>query len=372
MTLNTHNWSSSAHQELHKIVKDEIFPIINQVNARVQNFEIQFLKEAAKFVRDFKSLAKEADESLAKHKALELEIERLLRVVVSQDIMSDVQNNSVVDSSNLQTELEQCKYNDMQQKIKRLQAQLGDQKGKSKDTSCVQNTLTPLSQKLENENVELEFQVSEQKDTTRGTRTNTKFAKQSILGKPPSSSRPILYVVTPLPKSIVFPKSDCSRIFRINPFKAYSVDNFVPNKHVKASARTKPITVSHPHVITKNDVKSKTNGFSPKDVKSITKTRRSLPRNNPKNDKAPFKSKSSRLSNKLEKIKENHRNLQSSLNQIHMSSECNNIKLAIQNAKSGVVCAMCCQNWLDTMLVPLLYEYKPKDKEDHGDNECDT
>nr|GEY35017.1 hypothetical protein [Tanacetum cinerariifolium] len=47
----------------------------------------------------------------------------------------------------------------MQQKIERLQAQLGDLKGKSKDTSCVSNTLNPLSQKLENENVELEFQV---------------------------------------------------------------------------------------------------------------------------------------------------------------------------------------------------------------------
>nr|GEY99309.1 hypothetical protein [Tanacetum cinerariifolium] len=65
----THNWSSYAHQELHKIVKDENFPIVNQVDARVQNFEIQFLKEAAKFVGDFKSLVKEADESLAKHKA---------------------------------------------------------------------------------------------------------------------------------------------------------------------------------------------------------------------------------------------------------------------------------------------------------------
>nr|GEU69513.1 hypothetical protein [Tanacetum cinerariifolium] len=82
------------------------FPIVNQVDARVQNFEIQFLKEAAKFVGDFKSLAKEADESLAKHKALELEIERLLRVVVSQDIISVLQNNSVGETSNLQTELE--------------------------------------------------------------------------------------------------------------------------------------------------------------------------------------------------------------------------------------------------------------------------
>ncbi|GJR17138.1 hypothetical protein Tco_0965665 [Tanacetum coccineum] len=30
-----------------------------------------------------------------------------------------------------------------------------------------------------------------------------------------------------------------------------------------------------------------------------------------------------------------------------------------------------CQNWLDTLLIPLLSEYKPKDKEHHGDNECD-
>ncbi|GJV53846.1 hypothetical protein Tco_1449587, partial [Tanacetum coccineum] len=145
---------------------------VNRNDARVQNFEIQFLKEAAKFVRDFKSLAEEADESLTKHKALELEIKRLLRAVVSQDIISIVQSNSVIDTLNLQTELErtkerfenciinkeneyaklwndwykkceECKYdkilydkayNDMQQKIERLQAQLGDQKGKSKDT----------------------------------------------------------------------------------------------------------------------------------------------------------------------------------------------------------------------------------------------
>nr|GEU52482.1 hypothetical protein [Tanacetum cinerariifolium] len=167
MTLETHNWSSSAHQELHKIVNDEIFPIVNQVDARVQNFEIQFLKEAAKFVGDFKSLAKEADESLTKHKTLELEIEHILRAVVSQDIMFVVQNNSVVETSNLQTELERTKerfenyiikkeneyaklwndwykkceeykfdkisydkaYNDMQQKIEWLQAQLGDLNG---------------------------------------------------------------------------------------------------------------------------------------------------------------------------------------------------------------------------------------------------
>nr|GEW47592.1 hypothetical protein [Tanacetum cinerariifolium] len=101
MTIETHNWSSSAHQELHKIVRDKFFPIVNQVDARVQNFKIQFFKEAAKFVGDFKSLANEADASLAKHKALELEIKRLLKAVVSQDIIPIVQKESVVDTSDL-------------------------------------------------------------------------------------------------------------------------------------------------------------------------------------------------------------------------------------------------------------------------------
>ncbi|GJU61914.1 hypothetical protein Tco_1243749 [Tanacetum coccineum] len=323
---------------------------VNSVNRIVQNFDIQFLKEATEFVRDFQSLAKEANESLAKHKALELKIKRLLRAVVSQDIMSIVQS-----------------YYDMQQKIERLQAQLGDLKGKSKDTLCVSNTLDLLSQKLENEN------VSEQKDTTKGTSVNTQFRKQSILGKPPSSSSgPKLYFVTPLPKSKVIikvgesnalsklvtsnsapfsresivvnnEKVTAPRIFRINPFKALRVDNFVPNKHVKASARTKPITVSQPHVITKKDVNFITNGFSSKNIESTTRTRRPQLMNNLKSDKVPFKSKSSCLSNKLEKIKENHRSLQSSDYPDHTSYACNNIKLTIQNEKYEVICATCKQ-----------------------------
>nr|GFB62993.1 hypothetical protein [Tanacetum cinerariifolium] len=73
-------------------------------------------------------------------------------------------------------------YKDMQQKIEQLQAQLGDLKGKCKNSSCVSDTQNQLSQKLENANVELEFQlfkkVSDQKDNTRDMSKNTKFAKQ--------------------------------------------------------------------------------------------------------------------------------------------------------------------------------------------------
>nr|GEW17299.1 hypothetical protein [Tanacetum cinerariifolium] len=81
--------------------QDEIAPIANQVDARVQNFKNQFVKEATKFVQDFKSLIKEADESLDKITVLKNKNERLLREVVSQDIMSIVQSTSIVDTSNL-------------------------------------------------------------------------------------------------------------------------------------------------------------------------------------------------------------------------------------------------------------------------------
>ncbi|GJV08656.1 hypothetical protein Tco_1346312, partial [Tanacetum coccineum] len=476
MTLDTHNWSSSAHQEIHKILKEEIFPIINQVDSRLQNFEIQFLKEAAKFVRDFKSLAKEADESLAKHKTLELEIERLLRAVVSQDIMSIVQNPSVVDSSNLQTELdrtkerlenciikkeneyaklwndwykkcEECKYdkisydkayNDMQQKIERLQAQLGDQKGKSQDTPCVSNTLDPLSQKLENENVELEFQVrnyekeiahlkttyknlfdsisvtraqtktiidslqhklhdtiyenaklraqlfdkvSEQVDTTKGTSTNTKFANQSTERKPslqpvrknlvvrqPNAfqsehttssknqvpqkvdetndlSKPVTSNSVPTPPESKIVKHDnviAPGMFRINPFKPSREEKYVPIK-VKASDRTTPITVSQPHVVTKKDVNSDSNGLSSTGIDNTAKTRRPQPRSNTKNDRVPSASKSSCNKNKEVEVEEHHRNLLLSKNKKHMSSEYKHVKLDIRNDKSEVICAMCKQ-----------------------------
>ncbi|GJR83492.1 hypothetical protein Tco_0154277 [Tanacetum coccineum] len=168
-------------------------------------------------------------------------------------------------------------------------------------------------------------------------------------------------------------------------------------------------------------------------------------------------------------MEENHMSLQSSNNPDHTSSECNNIKLAIRNEKSKVICATCkqciitanhdecvlqyvngmksrkknqsanvsksankkkhkpkvkkpkkvgskerlaspkpstpssclrwsatgrmfdlkgkiiatsesvcqfdcskgCQKSFDTLLIPLLSEYKSKDKETHGDNECD-
>nr|GEX47904.1 retrotransposon protein, putative, Ty1-copia subclass [Tanacetum cinerariifolium] len=276
--------------------------------------------------------------------------------IVSQDIMIIVQNESVVDTSELQTEIDrtkerfenciikketeyaklwsdwykkcdECKYDkisydkaykDMQQTIEWLQAQLGDLKGKSKDTSCVSDTRNPLSQKLENENVELEFQVlnyarenahlkatyknlfdsisvsraqtktiiaslqnklqsniyknaklrtqlfkkvSDQKDNTLVTSENTKFTKQPSMenlpkvGKTNALSNPVTSnsVSTPQEtKGVNNDKVIAPGMFRINPSKTFREEKQVPNT-VSASARTKSITVSQPHVITKKE-----------------------------------------------------------------------------------------------------------------------
>nr|GEX07095.1 hypothetical protein [Tanacetum cinerariifolium] len=355
MTLDTHIWSSSAHQELHKIVKDEIFPIVNQVDARVQNFEIQFLKEAAKFVGDFKSLAKEADEYLAKHKALE--IEHLLKAVISQDIISVVQNNAVGETSNLQTELErtkerfencvikkenkyaklwndwykkceECKfdkisyekaYNDMQQKIERLQAQLGDLKGESKDTSCVSDTLNPLSWKLENENVELEFQVLNYAKENAHFKTTYKNLFDSI-----SVTRiQTKTIIDSLQNKLQ------DKIYENAKLKAQLFDKVSDQKD---TARGKSENTKF--------VKQSNLGKTTQGVDN-TKTRRPQHRSNTKNDRVPSASKSSRSKNKEFEVEKHHRNLMLSMNKKPMSSECNNVKLATQNVK--VVYAMCTQ-----------------------------
>ncbi|GKC88627.1 hypothetical protein Tco_1149276 [Tanacetum coccineum] len=137
-------------------------------------------------------------------------------------------------------------------------------------------------------------------------------------------------------------------MFMINPLKNSRVDNFVPNKHVKASVSTKPITVSQPHVITKKDMNFNTNGLPSIGVEITAKTRRPQPKSNPKNDSIPYVSKSSCLLKYLEKKEEHHRNLLFSKTPNHGSSEGNNIKLAIRNDKSDVIYATCKQCLITT------------------------
>ncbi|GJZ18180.1 hypothetical protein Tco_0554303 [Tanacetum coccineum] len=261
-------------------------------------------------------------------------------------------------------------YNDMQTKIEWLQAQLGDTKelefqvrNYEKENAHLKTAyknlfdsinvtraqtkmiIDSLQKQLYDtiyENAKLRAQlfdkVSKQKGTTKGSRMNTMFTKKSILGKPTSSSyKPKLYFVTPFPKSSVLPKVDktnalskpvtsistpsireskvvqtvnvsAPRIFRTNPSKTSRVDNVVPNKPVKTSVRIKPITVSQPNVIHKQQTNSDSNGFSSTRVNNTATTRTPHPRSNSNTDRVPSKSKSSFLSNNIEKIEENYRN----------------------------------------------------------------
>nr|GEY42740.1 hypothetical protein [Tanacetum cinerariifolium] len=68
-------------------------------------------------------------------------------------------NAPVYDSDGSTKILYDKAYNDMQQKIKWLQAQLGDLKDKSSDTQCASNTLDHVSQKPEDGNMSLESKI---------------------------------------------------------------------------------------------------------------------------------------------------------------------------------------------------------------------
>nr|GEV42217.1 ribonuclease H-like domain-containing protein [Tanacetum cinerariifolium] len=243
----------------------------------------------------------------------------------------------------------------MQQKIKRLQAQLRDQKGKCKDTSCVSDTLDSLPRKLKNKNVELEFQ-----DATEGTSTNTKFANQSTERKPFLQSLRNKSVVrqpnafkTERPnfsKTRVSQKVDKTNdlsnpdtsnsipttkdskvvennkviapgMFRINHFKNSREVKSVPYKPVNESVKSNSITDPQPHVITKKVANSDSHGFSSTGVDITTKTRRPQSISNTKNDRVPSASKSSHIKNKEVEVEDHHRNLLLSKHKKHMSSE---------------------------------------------------
>nr|GFA74342.1 hypothetical protein [Tanacetum cinerariifolium] len=288
--------------------KDDRVPSASKSSrSRNKEVKIEEHRRNSPLSKKNKHMSSASDASLAKHKILELEIKHLLKAVVSQDIISIVQNASVVDTSDLQTELErmkerfenciikketeyaklwndwykkcaECKYDkisydkaykDMQQKIEQLQAQLGVLKGKSVNNA----------------------------------------------------------------------KVNAPGMFKICPDNISREAKKVPNT-VSASSRTKPITVSQPHVITKKDMNSNLNALSSTGLDN-TKTKRPQPRCNKKHDRVPSVSKSSRSKNKEAKVEEHHRNLLLSKKNKHISSACNNSKIDSQDVISKVVCAMC-------------------------------
>nr|GFA85924.1 hypothetical protein [Tanacetum cinerariifolium] len=359
------------------------------------------------------------------------------------DVMNIVQKESVVDTSDLQTELEhtkerfenciikketeyakiwndwykkcnECKYDkisydkaykDMQQKIERLQAQLGDLKGKCKDTSCVSDTQNQLSQKLENTNVELEFQVfnyarenahlkttyknlydsisvsrvqtetkiaslqnelqsniyknaklrtqlfkkaSDHKDNTQNTSANTKFAKQPIrenfpkVGKTNALSKPVTSNSVSSPQEPIDVNND--KVISPGMFRINHSKTLRNKKHVlnTVSASSRTKSIT---VSQPSVITKKGMNSNSSGLSSTgldnTKTRRQQPRSNTKNDRVPSASKSSRSMNKDVKVEEHHRNLLLSKKNKHSSSACNNSKIDSQDVISKVVYANC-------------------------------
>nr|GFA44735.1 hypothetical protein [Tanacetum cinerariifolium] len=226
----------------------------------------------------------------------------------------------------------------MQQKIERLQAQLGDLKGKSKDTSSVSDTRNPLSQKLENENVELDFQVLNYArenahlkatyknlfDSISVSRAQTKTIIASLQNELQSNIYQNAKLRTQLFKKVSDQKDNTKNMSENTKFAKQPIVENRP-KIGETNALSKPVT--------SNSVST------PQESKGIdkTKTGRPQPRSNTKNDRVPSASKSSRSQNKEAEVEEHHRNLLLSKNNKHISSAC---KLAASsNSESQYDCS---------------------------------
>nr|GFD08588.1 hypothetical protein [Tanacetum cinerariifolium] len=116
----------------------------------------------------------------------------------------------------------------------------------------------------------------------------------------------------------------------------------VPNKQSSASIRTNSITNSQRHVTLKENMCSDMINASSIGLVDSARTRRPQPKDNIRNARVPSASKSNEAKKNVT-VEDHHRTLLLSKNQKTMSSECNNIKLAIRNDKSEIVCGTCKQ-----------------------------
>ncbi|GKD97530.1 retrovirus-related pol polyprotein from transposon TNT 1-94 [Tanacetum coccineum] len=84
-------------------------------------------------------------------------------------------------------------------------------------------------------------------------------------------------------------------MFRIHPFNTSQEEKPIPNKHLRASVRTKPITISQPSVIHKKTVNSNSNGSTSTGVDNTAKTRRPQPRSDTKKDRLAIRNDKSEV-----------------------------------------------------------------------------
>nr|GEW04852.1 hypothetical protein [Tanacetum cinerariifolium] len=125
-------------------------------------------------------------------------------------------------------------------------------------------------------------------------------------------------------------------MFKIDQSQTSRID-LVPNNQSSASIRTNPITNFQRHVTSKENVSSDTVNASSTGLVHTARIRRPQPKGNTRNARIPSASESSEVKKNVT-LEDYCRILLLSKNQKTMSSECNNIKLAIRNDKSKTVC----------------------------------
>nr|GFA38267.1 hypothetical protein [Tanacetum cinerariifolium] len=311
----------------------------------------------------------EADESLDKITVLEYENERLLKAVVSQNIMSIMQKNFIEDTSDLKTELErmkqkfetciikkeneydvlwnnwyrkyeECKYdnilydkayNDTQHQIERLQAQLEDLKGKIvsqnimsimqknfiEDTSDLKTELERMKQKFETCIIKKENEYDVLWNNWYRKYEECKYDNILYDKAYNDTQHQIERLQAQLEdrkgkreKSTAKTRRPrLSSNLKNDRTPSASKSNCLSNNLEKVEEHHRNLLFSKTPNHSKKDVNSNINGLSSTGEKSTAKTRRPRPSSNLKNDRTPSASKSNCLSNNLEKVEEHHRNL---------------------------------------------------------------
>nr|GEV16935.1 Gag-Pol polyprotein [Tanacetum cinerariifolium] len=249
---------------------------------------------------------------------------------VAQKFLNE-EKEYVVLWNNWYTKCEECKYdkisydkayNDIQQKVERLQARLRVLKGKSSDTPSALNTFDPLNQKLESKIVELEFQMVNYECEISHLKTTYKNLFDSITSNRAHAKLHNLNYENAQQRAWVFGNTSKS----MNNTLGTSVTPHVDKpKHNAVTPHSKKLHASIPsHSVPQ-----------PKEF-NVVKHRNVI-----SPGRVPSASKSSEAKKNVT-IEDHRKTLLLSENLKTMSSDCNNIKLAIQNDKSEIVCGTCC------------------------------
>nr|GEW32812.1 hypothetical protein [Tanacetum cinerariifolium] len=229
--------------------------------------------------------------------------------------------------NNWYTKCKECKYdkisydkayNDMQQKVKRLQAQLRDLKvvNYEREISHLKTTYKNLFDSIKSnwvhaklhdlifENAKLRVWLFEN--------TSESMKKISVTSVTPHVDKPKLSAVTPLFKKlhVSMPSHSVPQtrefnvmkhrnvispgMFKINPSQMPRVD-LVHNKQSSASIRINPITNSQRHVTVKENMNSDTATASYTGLVHTARTRRPQPKGKTRNARIPSASKSSEV-----------------------------------------------------------------------------